>query len=265
MWAERTLGKEMCVKPISTEREGEVSVQSKNPTSCKNVEIILKPVLDIVNKYTNQEENYRNTKGLSYHLRSMKNFGCRLAPIVKKLEIIDLNEERNESALKMEINKHADQVIATVAHGAAVATLSINSRKEKVLIDSGALTSMISEELAVSLNASYEAVDDKIIWRTAGKTRLTVLGKTKISIQLGEDTVEENVLVTRDLSHRAILGVDIMRKHKMNILFDGDWLIFREQRVKWSDTQRKTINAINISEFRPSQLVQIDESNMSEE
>ena len=159
----------------------------------------------------------------------------------------------------------AEQIIAMVAHGAAIATLSINKREEKVLIDSGASTSMISEELAKSLDATYEAVEDRIIWRTAGKTRLTVLGKTEVLIRIGEKIIQESVLVTRDLSHRAILGVDIMRKHKMSILFDGDWLIFGENRVKLADTHKKTVNGVNMWEFRPSQLVQIDKSNMSEE
>ena len=88
MRPKRSCGKEMFVKPAGTVIRGEVPVQLQSPklhTHMKTIEEIEK---DYVNTCTKKEEYYRNTKGIAYHLRSMRNFGYRITPMIK-LEITD--------------------------------------------------------------------------------------------------------------------------------------------------------------------------------
>ncbi|XP_063404462.1 uncharacterized protein LOC134687932 [Mytilus trossulus] len=109
-----------------------------------------------------------------------------------------------------------------------------------MLVDTGSVYTLISEALWETLRSNLctsdryrcaagsstivpstlELVREQHKVVSANGEPIDILGKTQLSICIGQEVGRQSVLVARDLAQECILGVDFMRAHKLIIDFD---------------------------------------------
>ncbi|VDI48100.1 Hypothetical predicted protein [Mytilus galloprovincialis] len=109
-----------------------------------------------------------------------------------------------------------------------------------MLVDTGSVYTLISEALwetlrsnlctsdryrcaagsSTNVPSTLELVREQHKVVSANGEPIDILGKTQLSICIGQEVGIQSVLVARDLAQECILGVDFMRAHKLIIDFD---------------------------------------------
>ncbi|VDI67644.1 Hypothetical predicted protein, partial [Mytilus galloprovincialis] len=116
----------------------------------------------------------------------------------------------------------------------------IEGRLVDMLVDTGSVYTLISEALwetlrsnlctsdryrcaagsSTNVPSTLELVREQHKVVSANGEPIDILGKTQLSICIGQEVGIQSVLVARDLAQECILGVDFMRAHKLIIDFD---------------------------------------------
>lgn len=92
--------------------------------------------------------------------------------------------------------------------GAAITMVEVNGVDIPALIDTGATSSMLSEEFVVKNGLKIKDIDSNIQFRSAGKTSLIVLGTVCLKFAIVRTEQVETFYVTRNLAHRILIGGD---------------------------------------------------------
>ena len=93
--------------------------------------------------------------------------------------------------------------------GAAITMVTINGDDLPALIDTGAVSSMLSEDFVKENRLQIKELDSNIRFSAAGKTSLIVLGTVELRFAIGTTEFLENFYVTRNLAHRVLIGGDL--------------------------------------------------------
>ena len=142
--------------------------------------------------------------------------------------------------------------------GAAITMVTINGDDIPALIDTGATSSMVSEEFIRGTKLRIKSIDSSIRFSSAGKTTLTVLGTVELKFSIGVVEMLETFYVTRNLAHRVLIGGDIFWKHNMDVKFSTKELLIGDKSNPLLSSKERTQAAIDENTL-PSNLVQFEE------
>ena len=110
--------------------------------------------------------------------------------------------------------------------------LDLNNELKECLIDTGAKTSFISYDYFNSRNFKLAKIIKRRNWITANGSPLKVDGQTTISIKIGSKIIEATFIISRQLSHDVIVGMDILKPNKFVIDLDKNELVCGEEKVE---------------------------------
>lgn len=147
--------------------------------------------------------------------------------------------------------------------GAAITMVTINGDDLPALIDTGAVSSMLSEDFVKENRLQIKELDSNIRFSAAGKTSLIVLGTVELRFSIGTTEFLENFYVTRNLAHRVLIGGDIFWKHNMDVKFSTKELVIGNQSSPLLSSKELTQATINENSL-PSELVQFEEGYLSD-
>ena len=94
---------------------------------------------------------------------------------------------------------------------ATASMLKINDEETECLIDTGAYTSFISHEYWKKRKFSNTKLTTRKNWVTANGTPIEVAGQTQLQIEIGSKILIANFVIAKDLAHKIIIGVDILK------------------------------------------------------
>ena len=127
-----------------------------------------------------------------------------------------------------------------------------------VLADTGASRSLVDEKLAKSLALRIEPPPRNIILNTANRTNLNIIGEAVIEVKIGRKTLKEHFIVTSGLIHNVIIGSDIFRKHRADILFSKREFVIDDERIPICGTN--VIGAVTESaHIKPGDTVKLNQ------
>ena len=147
--------------------------------------------------------------------------------------------------------------------GAAITMVTINGDDLPALIDTGAVSSMLSEDFVKENRLQIKELDSNIRFSAAGKTSLIVLGTVELRFSIGATEFLENFYVTRNLAHRVLIGGDIFWKHNMDVKFSTKELVIGNQSSPLLSSKELTQATITENSL-PSELVQFEEGYLSD-
>ena len=102
------------------------------------------------------------------------------------------------------------------------------------LIDTGCSTSVTSEQLIKKLQIPIQRLEkgDPRFLFGANNSRITIVGKTPISIKLNGLTVPFDFLIAKDLSHDILLGNDFLKDTRALIDYSNSSVTFFDHLVE---------------------------------
>ena len=97
-----------------------------------------------------------------------------------------------------------------------------------MLVDTGASSSLISEQLWIDLGRpKLKMIDPNTTWTSASGDDLIILGEVKLEIKIGDKIIESVFVVVRELTQECIVGVDVIHHMEMTIDFPNKRLTFK--------------------------------------
>ena len=149
--------------------------------------------------------------------------------------------------------------------GASITMLSVNNGDPlPALIDSGAAVSLLSEGFSKDLKLVVKPLDNDLRFRSAGKDKLLVLGMAVVKVTIGKSVFNERFYITRNLSHRIIIGSDIFWKHRIDLKFSTSEIVINKQPNPMFGGRCDEINSIDSNIYhKPSEQVQFEDGYLS--
>ena len=105
-----------------------------------------------------------------------------------------------------------------------------------------------------------EKVPDKPYW-SAGSNPIEILGEAQIQVEIGNMKIKESFLVSKNLAQRMIIGGDILRKHKVDIMFSKGCVKIGDQEVPMKSNRTRGVEMVD-RQVKPSEIVNIDEEHL---
>ncbi len=160
----------------------------------------------------------------------------------------------NSIYLKCTEYKVIQDTINSVGKGASFIKAQVKNKSFSALVDSGAAVSMISRHFADETGSPWTATVHNTAYYSAGMNPLQVVGEVQVRVELGGTFFDEKFLVTNNLSQRMIIGGDVLRKNKIDILFSNREIRLNGTKIPMITVGSETIGSVT-EEFRPSDLV----------
>ncbi|CAF1087531.1 unnamed protein product, partial [Brachionus calyciflorus] len=166
-------------------------------------------------------------------------------------------------------------------------TFEINNKSKYCLIDTGALTSFISEKYASQENFKRDPIKNPKNWITANGSPLEVNGQCSLNLNLGSKIIKGDFIIAKNLSNYVIIGVDILKSN--NCIFDFNKRIVRNEEsidliilndalnkktirkhslLDEMDTESvKIVSSVseNVKPWRPSKVIKFENTNLNKE
>ncbi len=144
-------------------------------------------------------------------------------------------------------------------------TVSIKLAQEEVeaLVDSGATVSMVSAEFARSRQLLLDKAPPNMRFKAANSKTIEVCGTTILEFQLGGRATQSEFVVAEGLIHNVILGANILRTRKVDILFSKGCIRIDGEEIPMKTGPSYSISAIE--QARPSDQITLDGSLNDEE
>ena len=153
------------------------------------------------------------------------------------------------------------QKICSVGKGASMVEARVENKSFFALMDSGAAVSLVNSDFASENRLIWkEKVPDKPYW-SAGSNPIEILGEAQIQVEIGNMKIKESFLVSKNLAQRMIIGGDILRKHKVDIMFSKGCVKIGDQEVPMKSNRTRGVEMVD-RQVKPSEIVNIDEDNL---
>ncbi|CAF1106018.1 unnamed protein product, partial [Brachionus calyciflorus] len=104
--------------------------------------------------------------------------------------------------------------------------------KSECLIDTGALTSFISDKYASQEKFNRDPIKNLKNWITANSSPLEVNGQCSLNLNLGSKIIQGDFIIAKNLSNDVIIGVDILKSNNCIIDFYKSILKCKGQKIK---------------------------------
>ena len=99
-----------------------------------------------------------------------------------------------------------------------------------MLVDTGANVTILNTSFLNSLD-KINAPEIKQVNKTATGESSPFYGKANVSIQLGKSILTREVLIA-DIKYDAILGMDLLKDHKCDLILSKNSLIIHDEQIK---------------------------------
>ena len=137
---------------------------------------------------------------------------------------------------------------------AAFINIKFNGRGVKTMLDSGAEATLISKNLAISLNLKINPPDKSLRFIAANKQTLTITGWTLLSFRIGQLEFSQEATVVENLSTNILLGTDWLNKNGVDISFQRKLVIIGKQSFQLLVHEKQTshfISSVKHMEIKP--------------
>ena len=133
----------------------------------------------------------------------------------------------------VELFNSISPILCTLSGNGIYVTGHINNRPTPILLDTGATTSVISEDTWKKSGQYHpEKLENvSVTLETANGEQLDVRGKVRINLCLGRQCIPLSVLVIRDISQQAILGCDFFKDNGCQICYDMGTFVFGGEEI----------------------------------
>jgi len=160
--------------------------------------------------------------------------GNNQVPSTVNKNVNNKTKKKNKNKNKKNKNKKDKREVVNAFNNnslksATSCILKINGNETECLIDSGANTSFISEKFWKQRNFSKEKLKTRKNWVTANGNPISIEGQTQLHLEIGSKGIKADFVIAKDLAHKVIIGVDILKPNGCIVNFGDNKLTCGDQ------------------------------------
>ena len=162
-----------------------------------------------------------------------KGAGKRLAGPARGQSVSEVNSTAPEHPENLVKDNRNDPSLYTLSGNGIYVSGHINNQPTSILLDTGATTSVISEETWKKSGRYHPEKLEKVdaTLEVANGEHLTVKGRINVNLRLGNLQLLFPVLVVKGISQCAILGCDFFKEYGCQSRYDVGSFVFRGEEI----------------------------------
>ena len=129
-------------------------------------------------------------------------------------------KNRTKSFRQIDLSKRVIREVNLVTNSPSSTLVTIQNRKMRMLVDSGAQVSILHKRIFDSLNNKPKLYDCSTNLTTASGDLLSVLGKGRIKLRIAKQFIEHEFVIVDNLNRNGILGRDFLVQNHARLYFD---------------------------------------------